>query len=447
MRCLSVLLFVFILASCTGPKNVTVAESPTSPEWATSRPISADYYIGIAKSSKSNADYQSVAKQNALVDLSSEISVKLSSESIFHQVDKGDSYREDYQSLIQIESHKNLEGYTLVASWENDKEYWLYYQLSKTEWARIRAERKQKAIDEAYTYYQLAEKYLVEENTVSSIHYAVKALDALKLYMNEPLMHTELEYPLDVYCFQFLAEVHSSIIYEVDEGAQHREVVLMGSDISLEPFDVYIGKANVPFKIRSSFKGVPNQVLSNDDGFVKVRAQEMNVYRKNHFVSFTLDWDGMLKEANASPWLNTLLDFPENSFKITVNTLWPKIAISSEELNLGESMSQSILLNEATNYLKEKDFEIVDISEADLLISISANTNKGLTNNRMHTAMLEYEFVVKNSSGKVIYQKQERALKGVQASFLTAGVNAYERSLDEFKWDVLRPFLKYLEGE
>ena len=47
----------------------------------------------------------------------------------------------------------------------------------------------------------------------------------------------------------------------------------------------------------------------------------------------------------------------------------------------------------------------------------------------------------------MIYQKQERALKGVQASFPTAGINAYERSLDDFKWDVLRPFLKYLEGE
>jgi hypothetical protein len=164
-------------------------------------------------------------------------------------------------------------------------------------------------------------------------------------------------------------------------------------------------------------------------------------------VQFILDWEGMLKAASPSDWIRSLVDFPESSFKISVSPVWPKVSISTEELNLGESMSQSILLNESTNYLKGKGFNIVDSSEADLLISISANTNKGLTNNRMHTAMLEYEFVVKNSSGKVIYQKQERALKGVQASFLTAGVNAYERSLDEFKWDVLRPFLKYLEGE
>ena len=447
MRYLLLLFIAITFASCTGLKKTTITEVPSFPEWVTSRPISADYYIGLAKASKRNSDYQSLAKQNALLDLSSEISVKLSSESIFHQVDKGDSYREEYQSLIQVESQKDLEGYTLVASWENDDEYWLYYQLSKTEWERIRTERKQKAIDEAYNYYQLAEKYLVEENTISAIHYAVKALDALKLYMNEPLRHPDLEFPLDVYCFQFLADAHKSIYYEVEVGTQDKEVILMGSDISIEPFDVYVGAANIPFKIRSSFKGAPDRVSSDANGLAKVRVQGVDVYKKEHFVQFTLDWDGILIDANASAWLKSLLDFPENSFTFTLNTLWPKIAISSKELNLGESMSQSILLNESTNYLKGKGFDIVNISDADLLIDISANTNKGLTNNRMLTSMLEYEFVVKDSSGKVIYQKQERALKGVQASFSTAGINAYERSLDEFKWDVLRPFLKYLEGE
>ena len=47
----------------------------------------------------------------ALTDLSSEISVLLSSESIFHKVDKGSSYREDYQSLIQ----QSLLGLDLIS--------------------------------------------------------------------------------------------------------------------------------------------------------------------------------------------------------------------------------------------------------------------------------------------------------------------------------------------
>jgi len=250
-----------------------------------------------------------------------------------------------------------------------------------------------------------------------------------------------------VLCFQFLVDVHSSVKFEVERGTANRELVLMGSDISLEPFDVFVGNKNVPFKIRSSFKGIPNRVLSDENGFVKARANSFDIYRKDHFVQFILDWKEILNGANASVWLKSLLDFPQRSFKISLNTLWPKIAINSTELNLGETMSQSILLNETINYLKGKGFEIVDSKNADFIISISANTNKGVANNTMHTSILEYEFEVKNTSGKVIYQKQDRAIKGVQASFSTAGINAYERCLDDFKWEVLRGFLKFLEGK
>ena len=45
------------------------------------------------------------------------------------------------------------------------------------------------------------------------------------------------------------------------------------------------------------------------------------------------------------------------------------------------------------------------------------------------------------------FQEQKRELKGVQSNFPSAGINAYERSLDDFKWDILRPFIKQLVGE
>ena len=65
----------------------------------------------------------------------------------------------------------------------------------------------------------------------------------------------------------------------------------------------------------------------------------------------------------------------------------------------------------------------------------------------MYSALLQYEFVVKDPFGTIVFQKQKRELKGVQSNFPTAGINAYNRSLDDFKWDVLRPFIKQLVGE
>jgi hypothetical protein len=444
MRNIFILLFVCLLASCSASKRVVQDEVVISPEWVSARPISSSYYIGIAKASKQSEDYQALAKQNALMDLSSEISVKLSSESIFHQVDKGESYREDYQSLIQIESQKNLEGYTLVGSWENEGEYWLYYQLSKATWEKIQIERKQKAIGEAFSYYQLAINQRAKNEFVASIHYAVKALEALKLYMKEPLFHPSLDQPLDRLCFQFLADAHDSVQYDVETDSKQR-THLVGDDISNALFEASV-VAGVPFKVRSSMKGIPAKVISSEDGLLKVNATSVDANKEEHFVQFDLDWARILQEADASSWLRSLLTFPENSFVFEVQIKWPRIAISSAELNLGEAMSQSILLNETKDYLKDKGFEFATEGEADLVIFISANTREGLVSRRMHTALLEYTFTVNDSSGNEIYHEQVRELKGVQASFPTAGVNAYERSLDEFRWEVLRPFVRFLEG-
>ena len=134
-------------------------------------------------------------------------------------------------------------------------------------------------------------------------------------------------------------------------------------------------------------------------------------------------------------------------FSCSGSRVLPKISIISNELNLGQECAQSILLNESLNYFQNQGFEIVDDINADYQISIKSNTYKGLTNNRMHSALLQYEFVVKDSSCNIVFHEQKRELKGVQSNFPSAGINAYERSLDDFKWDILRPFIKQLAGE
>ena len=131
----------------------------------------------------------------------------------------------------------------------------------------------------------------------------------------------------------------------------------------------------------------------------------------------------------------------------TGSRVLPKISIISNELNLGQECAQSILLNESLNYFQDKGFEIVEDKTADYQVSIKSNTYKGLKNNRMHSALLQYDFVVKDSSGNIVFQEQKRELKSVQSNFPLAGINAYEGSLDDFKSNILRPFIKQLVGE
>ena len=78
MRFLFSILVILLSVSCSWTKKSVKIDAPVYPDWIQNRPLSNDYYIGIAKALKNKSDYSSIAKQNALMDLSSEISVKLS---------------------------------------------------------------------------------------------------------------------------------------------------------------------------------------------------------------------------------------------------------------------------------------------------------------------------------------------------------------------------------
>jgi hypothetical protein len=109
-----------------------VAQAPVEikvPNWVSSRPNNGFKYVGIGFAEKKGGNYQMDAKKNALYDLASEIKVDISSNSVLYTVQNNNNFNENFNSLIKLSNSDNIEGYTLVDSYENDKQYWVYYQL------------------------------------------------------------------------------------------------------------------------------------------------------------------------------------------------------------------------------------------------------------------------------------------------------------------------------
>lgn len=99
-------------------------------------------YIGVGFAEKGKGtNYQIEAKKNALYDLTSEIKVNISSNSVLYTVQNNSNFNENFNSLIKLSNTDNIEGYTLVDSYENDKQYWVYYQLDKQEYANLKAQK------------------------------------------------------------------------------------------------------------------------------------------------------------------------------------------------------------------------------------------------------------------------------------------------------------------
>ncbi|MCT4624071.1 MAG: LPP20 family lipoprotein, partial [Schleiferiaceae bacterium] len=90
---------IFFLIGCSSTK--VIEPEPTvapAPNWVKQKPIESPYYSGIGMAIKSSPDYLAIAKNNALNDLASEISVQIKSSSVLYQVENNDRFREEFKA-------------------------------------------------------------------------------------------------------------------------------------------------------------------------------------------------------------------------------------------------------------------------------------------------------------------------------------------------------------
>src|SRR5690606_16411007 len=145
---------VFIFAAliftigCKGKKEISkedkVVSAPVAaPKWVNARPHNSAYYIGIGSSSKTAQpfDYQNVAKKNALNDLASEISVRVQGQTFLNSLEVNKNFSEEFISTISTTTDEKIENFEVAGIWENDKEYWTFYRLSKSEFQRQKSEK------------------------------------------------------------------------------------------------------------------------------------------------------------------------------------------------------------------------------------------------------------------------------------------------------------------
>jgi len=150
MRITITYLFIMLLSAHVvfgQKKGQAPTAEPKTPNWVSSRPNSGFKYVGIGVADKGrSSDFKTEAKQNALFDLASEIKVDISTNSVLQSVSTNNTFDQNFNSLIKLTNSDNIEGYTLVDTYENDKQYWVYYELDKAEYAKRKEQKKQNTL-------------------------------------------------------------------------------------------------------------------------------------------------------------------------------------------------------------------------------------------------------------------------------------------------------------
>ncbi len=414
-----------------------------APIWVSSRPNNGFKFVGIGFADKiKGGNYQMEAKKNALYDLASEIKVDISSNSVLYTVQNNNNFNENFNSLIKLSNSDNIEGYSLIDSYENEKQYWVYYQLDKQEYANQKALKKQQTINKASNLINASFYDEKNKDFSSSLKKRIQAFGVLTPYLSEEI--------------NFIAEQTNGIknVFDLTNliQSQLQSITVVEKKIIpvLKPHQliysplVYhlelINKTplqNFPLLVISDEDkiNVNEKTITNNVGEVQVKVN--SVEPLNQYVSFSLNPDIsslMGADSVSRAGVALLKQFIQTSaLKVQASVNNITIYVSSIENNLGKATG----LHSMESFIKQKfngqEIRLTDKpDEADYIIESIADTKQDISsdilqsnyNTKLATLLINIQLKNKNTD-EVLFKTQVSDIYGYANDLEKAGLNAY----------------------
>lgn len=117
---------LIILAACSTNR--------TLPDWVSETPANAVYYSAVVRESKSTKNYQEIARDKALRDITMQISTQIESSISVSEHEAWGISGSEYLSTLQATSSASIRDLQLSDSYENAKDYYAFYRLNKAEY-------------------------------------------------------------------------------------------------------------------------------------------------------------------------------------------------------------------------------------------------------------------------------------------------------------------------
>ena len=445
-KLLFILSILVLFGSCKSRQELPVAAAPVEikvPLWVSSRPNNGFKYIGIGFAEKNRgADYQMAAKKAALYDLASEIKTNISSNSVLYTVQNNNNFNENFNSLIQLSNTDNLEGYTLVDAYENEKQYWVYYVLDKQQYADAKALKKQQTITKAGNL--IASSFYDERNKDFSacLKKRIQAFGVLTPYLSEEILF-DAALTNGIKTIFDLTNLIQQQLQNISVVTQPSLQVLKPYQPSYLPLSYRLqisGKTplqNFPFVVNSDDDrvNVVDHAFTNSGGDMQVKVTTVEPI--NQLVAFSLSPDVntlMGSDSVGRAGLVILSQFiSTNKLKVQAQVRNITLQISSVEKNLGVPTDRTALESFIREKFQGQEIRLVDnANEADYLIEVVADTKEDVG-----SAILEANYSVKlasllinvslksRSTMETLYKTQIIDLYGYANELEKAGMNAY----------------------
>jgi len=444
-----------IIAGCSPAANRSSLKSDAQkvkPAWLAAKPNQAGYYVGIGHGAKDGSNnYIQSAKSSALDDLVSEIKVNISSTSILSQLDVNKEFQERYEQIIQTTAVDEIEEFEQVEAWEDDRNYWVYYRLSKQRYKEIKDQKKRNAVSLGLDFFTKARQAEMHSEPVLALGFYYQGFRAVEKYLDEPI-RLDFEGKEILLTNEIIASMQL-LLDRMDISLDPREIVLnrrlAQSELSViaRALDKGSHKAISGLPLIAYFEKGSGDVFPNyktdDTGRTKILLTKISSRDIEQTVAVQVDMMSFagMGSSEVYPLIAKKMIVPRTIFLMRVQR--PTVYMSSVEKSLGMDKSNQQLANKIKNYLSNSGFEFTDDrSKAELLLDVNANSEKGAVSGSIYityvTAVIR---VATTKDNKEIYATTLDRVKGFSLDYERSSQEAYNKSIETLEKEKLPELL------
>lgn len=169
------------------------------PEWINSKPNNSLYYWGIGVCELSNINYKDIAKREALEEIIQQISIKVENNSFISIRETNLDIQEDFQQNFKMSSQVYLEDLEIYDSYQDKKNYYVCYRLSKDEYVARCTDKSNEIAKSAFAYLEKALEAETIGNLTTAIEYYQKGLEIVEPWLFLDLIYMSKNVPVLLY--------------------------------------------------------------------------------------------------------------------------------------------------------------------------------------------------------------------------------------------------------
>ncbi len=425
------------------------------PVWLAAKPVQPGYYVGIGHSVKNGTNnYIQSGKSSALEDLVSEIKVNISSTSVLSQIDANKEFHESYEQIIQTTAVDEIEEFEQVEAWEDERNYWVYYRLSKQRYKEIKDQKKRNAVSLGLDFFTKAKQAERNQEPVLALGFYYQGFRAVEKYLDEPIR----------------LEFEGKEILLTNEIISSMQLLLDKIDLSLDPNEIVLNrrlaqnelsviasakdkgskKAIIDLPLAAAFEKGSGDVFptykTDAAGHTKILLTKISARDVEQTVAVKVDMMSFAGQGSSDvyPLIVKKMVVPKAILLMKVHR--PLVYVSSIEKSLGVDKPNQQLTNKIKNYLTNSGFELTnDKSKSELLLDVNADSEKGAVSGSIYityvTAVIR---VATTKDNKEIYATTLDRIKGFSLDFERSSQEAYNKSVETLEKEKLPELLNMI---